>query len=191
MARDKSIQTPSNLHIIFGCEAFIHYYCWETVLIRGNQTFTNMWCYFPPFFNEDSLQFGKILRISLVNLLQRSPKIFNWIEVGDLLGHMRTLIVFLVNHFDSKLAVCFGSLSCWKSTSVSRKNLLHSELDSSLKFGDTWYHPSFHRQYGVPHFHTQRINPKPLYCHLRASLLVWCSLGYTLCPSSSRREELL
>ena len=25
MARDKSIQTPSNLHIIFGCEAFIHY----------------------------------------------------------------------------------------------------------------------------------------------------------------------
>ena len=82
MACDKSIQTPSNIHVISGCEAFIHYYYLETVLIRGNQTFTNMWCYFPPFFNADSFQFGKILRISLVKLLlQRSPKIFNWIEV--------------------------------------------------------------------------------------------------------------
>ena len=43
MACDKSIQAPLNFHLIFGCKAFIHYYCLETVLIRGNQTFTNMW----------------------------------------------------------------------------------------------------------------------------------------------------
>ena len=80
MARDKSIQTPSNLCLIFGCKAFIHYYCNETVLIRRNQTFTNMWLYFLPFLNADFLQFGKILRISLVDLLlQRSSKIFDWI----------------------------------------------------------------------------------------------------------------
>ena len=32
---------------------------------------------------------------------------------GDLLGHWRTLVFFLVNRFDFKLAVSFGSLTCW------------------------------------------------------------------------------
>ena len=85
MARDKSIQPLSNLHLTSGCKASIHQYCLETVLIRGNQAFTNMWWYFPPFLNADFLQFSKILRISLVDLLhQHSPKIFNWIEVWRL-----------------------------------------------------------------------------------------------------------
>ena len=69
IARDKSIQTPHNLQLIFGCEAFIHYYCLETVLIWGNQTFTNIWWNFPPFFNADFSQFGQFLKISLMDLV--------------------------------------------------------------------------------------------------------------------------
>ena len=142
MARDKSIQPPLNIHLIFGCEAFIRYYCLETVLIRGHQTFTKMWWYFPPFFNADFLQLGK------------------------------TLIFFIVIHFDFKLSVCFGSLFCcnvhfrlpWKPFALGIR-FFH-------KFGDTCNHPSFHQQYGVHHCPAQRNNPKPLYCHLHASLTV-------------------
>ena len=33
---------------------------------------------------------------------------------GDWLGHSRTLICFFLSHSFVALAVCFGSLSCWK-----------------------------------------------------------------------------
>ena len=34
---------------------------------------------------------------------------------GDWLGHSRTLICFFLSHSVVALAVCFGSLSCWKT----------------------------------------------------------------------------
>ena len=34
---------------------------------------------------------------------------------GDWLGHSRTLICFFLSHSFVALAVCFGSLSCWKT----------------------------------------------------------------------------
>lgn len=63
----------------------------------------------PQIINAEYIQFDKNFKISLVALLlQRSAKIFNWIEVyRDLLDHGRTLIFFWVNQSLVKFACVF------------------------------------------------------------------------------------
>ena len=109
MVHDKSIQPEQFLHLIFSCEAFIHYNCSETVLI-WNFAFVNL-C---PFFNTLFFQLCRIFRTPSPYRILQFPQWFSiGLRSGDSLGHWRTFIFFLLNHSRVKFAACLGSLSCW------------------------------------------------------------------------------
>jgi len=93
--------------LIFGTVAFVCNY-------RGQM--------FPVVFAHTA---GGILAHSSTQIFSRSVRFLGcrWetlrfsigFRSGDWLGHARTLICFLQSHSLVILAVCFGSLSCWKT----------------------------------------------------------------------------
>ncbi|MED6242903.1 hypothetical protein ATANTOWER_011565 [Ataeniobius toweri] len=64
--------------------------------------------HFGPLLDTDLLQIRQVLGLSLQRFLIG-------FKSGDWLGYSRTLRCFLRSHSLVTLAVCFRSLSCWKT----------------------------------------------------------------------------
>ncbi|CDQ68550.1 unnamed protein product [Oncorhynchus mykiss] len=107
---------------------------------------------------------------------------------GDWLGHSRTLRCFLRSHSLVALAVCFRSLSCWKTQPQPIFNAL-TEGRRLLAKILRYMAPSILPQYGaVVLSPLQKSIPKECF-HLHASRLGWCSWGCTHPSSSSKHGE--
>ncbi len=99
---------------------------------------------------------------------------------GDWLGHSRTLKCFLRSHSLVALAVCLGSLSCWKTQPRPIFNAL-----TEAKSCNTWPHPSSPQYGAVVLSSLQKSTPKAWCFHPHASRMGWCSWDCTH-PSSSK-----
>ncbi len=67
---------------------------------------------FCPLLFADPLQVIKVSKLTTCSSLHRFSLGF---RSGNWLGHSRTLMCFLLSHSFVALAMCFGSLSCWKT----------------------------------------------------------------------------
>ncbi|MED6241448.1 hypothetical protein ATANTOWER_014860 [Ataeniobius toweri] len=91
--------------LTFATVAFVCNYGGQTFAVVFHQVCTNC-----------SRDFGSFLHTDLLQISQVSLQRFSiGFSSGDWLGLSRTLICFLRSQSLVILAVCFGSLSCWKT----------------------------------------------------------------------------
>ena len=105
---------------------------------------------------------------------------------GLWLGHSRTFIFLFLSHSSVALAVCFGSLSCWRWTSIP----ISAFLQRAAGFPLGLLHPFSILSWQVPLSLLMRNIPVTWCCHHHASQLGWCSLGDMLCWVCAKRLVL-
>ncbi len=85
-------------------------------LVVGHQVCTHVRRDFVSLLSADPLQGIKVSRLTFGNSNPQLPaQISVGLRSGDWLGHSRTLMCCFFSHSFVALAVCFGSLSCWKT----------------------------------------------------------------------------
>ncbi len=107
---------------------------------------------------------------------------------GDWLGHSRTLKCFLWSHSLVALAVCLGSLSCWKTQPRPIFNALTERrrlLAKISRYMAPFILPSI--RCSRPVLFAEK-HPKAWCFHPHSSQLGWCSWDCTH-PSSSKHGE--
>ena len=123
---------------IFGTETFVCNYRDQTFPVVLDQVCTHCSRDFGPLLHTDLLQILQVSGLSLGNTdFQPPPKIFYWVQVWRLARPLQDLEILLTE----PLAVCFGSLSCWKTHDPSSVLLLR-EGGCWPRSRDTWPHPS-------------------------------------------------
>ena len=106
----KVFDTTEKLNLILRTETFVCNYRGQTFPVLLNQVCAHCSRDFGPLLHTDLFQIFQATRS--FSSLQRFSIGF---RSGDWLGHSRTLKCFLRSHSLVALAVCFGSLSCWKT----------------------------------------------------------------------------
>ncbi len=96
--------------MIFGTETCLHNYSGQTFPVVLDQVCTHCSRDSDPLLHTGLLQIVQVL--GSFSSLHRFSIGF---RSGDWLGHSRTLKCFLRSHSLVALAVCLGSLSCWKT----------------------------------------------------------------------------
>ncbi len=96
--------------MIFGTETFVYNYRGQTFPVVLDQVCTHCSRGSDPLLHTGLLQIFQVL--GSFSSLHRCSIGF---RCGDWLGHSRTLKCFLRSHSLVALAVCLGSLSCWKT----------------------------------------------------------------------------
>ena len=106
----------------------IHSLCsilsWSTFGSNYSLKYFWVWCFklgtsifgkFLPFYFAGPLKLHQVgWGVSVPSHFQISPKMFNRVQVWLWLGHSRTFTELSQSHSFVILAVCLGSLSCWK-----------------------------------------------------------------------------
>ena len=137
-----------------------------------------VWCYklatpvfgeFVPFFPTDALKLCQVGWGALVHsyFQVQSPEMFNRFQVWALAGHSRTFTILSGSHSCIFLAVCFGSLSCWKVNlhpSLRSWVLCSRSLSSEIsRYFARFIFPSILTHLPVPvtekHLHSMRLPP--------------------------------
>lgn len=120
-----------------------------------------------PFVLAKLLQLLQVGWLVLVNSnLYVWPQNFYGFKSWLWLGHANTFKCFPLNHSSAALAVCLGSLSCWKV------NL----------------HPSFSQLWPVSQSRLLKNIPTAWSCHHHVSLWGWCSLVDVMCWVCARHS---
>ena len=131
---------------------------------------------FLPFFSADTLKLCQVgWGVSLHRYFQVSPEMF---KTGLWLGHSRKFRDLSRSHFCIGLAVCLGSLSCWKVNfhPSLRSCALWIRYSSriSLYFAPFIF-PSILTSLTLP---AAEKHPTALCCRHHASLYGWCQISY-------------
>ncbi len=109
-----SIWYPSQNMTVLGGKTLVGNHRGQTFLVVGHQVCTYLRRDFVSLLFADPLQviWGWRLATRTFSSLHRFS--MGW-RSGDWLDHSRTLMCFFLSHSFVALAVCFGSLSCWKT----------------------------------------------------------------------------
>ena len=109
---------------------------------------------------------------------------------GLWLGHFKTLTCFDLNHSIVALAVCLGSLSCWKMNLSLKSFADWIRFSSRFTLYSIWFHPSFPQFWPVSLSLLKRSIPTAWCYHHHVSLLGWWAQGDGQCWVSATHSVL-
>ena len=129
------------IHRTIGLNTWWRNLCWQAqrsdFVVVFQQVCTDIGWDFGPLLSKSLKLRGCRLATRSFSSLHRFSMGF---RSGDWLGHSRTFICFFFSHSFVALAICFGSLSCWKT----HPQPIFSALTEGCcpKFPGTWPHSS-------------------------------------------------
>lgn len=92
---------------------------------------------------------------------------------GLWLGHSNTGICFILNHSIVALALCLGSLSCWK-VNLCPSSLLQILAGFLPRLSCFWLHPSSHQLWPASLSLLKKSSPTTWCCHHHVWQWGWC-----------------